>query len=614
MGSDTRVSRSRTPLRTRGEGLVALAGVSLGGLLVLVSAAWAWWGIDVQRQSMDHARRQEVNAAADFVATCAAERLREGGEQSLASLQAFVKKQAQEHELNVCRVTLANGLVVADSDPLAKVTGNIPEKWTDAPARTVAAQESRGDVAAAVVPFVAGKRGAATLEVEAPIHRTLAGSSPMLMTAGLIGAGSIMGLWFAISRLRRRMAAIEHVRTALLRAAAGERDITLLQVDGMLGAEASGWNAVLERKREADAADVARRAQEALRAPVQREGDLHSTFDALSQGVILLDENGRIRQANGAAGILLSTRKEAMLGVELSTVVTHAEVVAAAKEVAAGTSRQRRVVEVASKGDGGPGVLRFSIRPVRKDDKATAIVVIEDVTQQKAADEARLAFVAQATHELRTPLTNMRLYAEQLLDDETDAAARATALNVINQEIRRLERIISDMLSVAEIESGSLQVRSGEVRMDALLAELEKDFAAQALEKEITLDFSLSPKIPVLRGDRDKVAVALHNLIGNALKYTPAGGTVTVKADTKDDRFVIDIADNGIGIAPEEADMVFEKFYRARDKRLHSITGTGLGLTLAREIARLHGGDVTLKSQLDKGSTFTLTLPAGKAA
>lgn len=610
--------RWKSRLLSSGEGLIALVGVSIGGLLVLVSAAWAWWGIDSHRQSATSARQQEIAAVADVAAGWAAQALKADGQNQLDSLQHFLKATARDHRLTVCRITLGNGQVVADVDSSATVISEVPESWSDAPTKHAESPESNSRRARVAIPFIVPKRGSATLEVEGDVNFVAATSSPVVISGTLIGTASLLAMTFAISRLRRRMAAIEAVRGALIRAAEGEQDLVMLEVNGGLGKEAAGWNAVLLRKEEAKKLEVARRSAEALKTPLQRESDLHGAFDALAQGVLVVDGECRVRQANGAATVLLGSKREVIIGAELTAAIPFPEVVQAAKDLVSSKSRQRKIVEVSNKnavaGDATPGVLRFNIRPVRKDDKASAIIVIEDVTQQRVADKARTAFVAQATHELRTPLTNMRLYVEQLLDDDTDAHSRATALNVVNQEIRRLERIITDMLSVSEIESGSLQMRAGDVRMDAMFAELENDFKAQAQAKNITLTFNLSPKLPVLEGDRDKVAVALHNLVGNALKYTPAGGTIVVKADTKDSLFNIEVTDNGIGIAAEEADLIFDKFYRAKDRRISSITGTGLGLTLAREIARLHGGDVTLKSQIDKGSTFTLTLPTSKAA
>ena len=112
-----------------------------------------------------------------------------------------------------------------------------------------------------------------------------------------------------------------------------------------------------------------------------------------------------------------------------------------------------------------------------------------------------------------------------------------------------------------------------------------------------------------MKGDRDKIRLGLHNLIGNALKYTPAGGHVTVTVTVDQGRFVVDVADSGIGISAEDAERIFEKFYRARDRRVTQVKGSGLGLAIAREVIRLHGGDITVQSEPEKGSTFTLWLP-----
>jgi signal transduction histidine kinase len=113
----------------------------------------------------------------------------------------------------------------------------------------------------------------------------------------------------------------------------------------------------------------------------------------------------------------------------------------------------------------------------------------------------------------------------------------------------------------------------------------------------------------VVQGDRDRLMLTFHNLLNNAIKYTPAGGKVTVSAQVTPTQLVVDIADTGIGISKEDQARLFQKFARANDPRVSKITGSGLGLALAKEVARLHGGDVTVQSELDKGSTFTLTLP-----
>jgi signal transduction histidine kinase len=198
-------------------------------------------------------------------------------------------------------------------------------------------------------------------------------------------------------------------------------------------------------------------------------------------------------------------------------------------------------------------------------------------------------------------------------EGEADPQLRAQALNVINSEARRLERIVADMLSVAEIEAGSLSIRPGDVRTDALFEDLTNDYAAQAAEKTIELGFDLPPKMPVIHGDRDRLGQALHNLVGNALKYTPPGGKVTVRVEAPEQGgLIVHVIDTGIGIDPDECERIFDRFYRANDRRIAHVTGSGLGLALAREIVRLHGGDIEVESKLDQGSTFTITLPGAE--
>ena len=254
-------------------------------------------------------------------------------------------------------------------------------------------------------------------------------------------------------------------------------------------------------------------------------------------------------------------------------------------------------------------MLRCTVRLLRREEGGQAMVMIEDVTQQRVADEARNSFVAQVTHELRSPLTNIRLYVESMLEDAENAELRGKAMNVISTEVRRLERVVADMLSVSEIEAGTLRIQRGDVRLDALFEELKEDYRAAAEDKELRYLFELPPKLPVIQGDRDKLGLALHNLLSNAIKYTPAGGTVTLRVEESPDRLLVHVVDNGIGVRNEEQGLIFEKFYRAKDKRVAQITGTGLGLTLARDIARLHGGDIEVSSEPDRGSEFTLWLP-----
>ncbi|MFG0243777.1 MAG: sensor histidine kinase [Phycisphaerales bacterium JB054] len=437
---------------------------------------------------------------------------------------------------------------------------------------------------------------------------------PLTDDVGMIVAaasGAVIVLT-AFAWLGGKLRVMLHIRGALHAFGGGEHALGALKVADRPGV-ARAWNGLLEWRRETS--DVAQ-VDKMLRAKggaVQGGGGGtgERAADALWQGVVVIDEQQVMRYANGAAAVLMRQRREALPGVDVRRVITDESVLLAIGEVLETGSRQRRVMDVGDPKAGDSSVLRYSVRAIGTTGERMVLVVIEDVTQQRISDAAQHAFVAQATHELRTPLTNMQLYVEQLIDDELSPRERDSALNVINQEISRLDRIVGDMLSIAEIQAGNLHAKSGEVRVQPLLEQLQVDYAESARQKGLTLEFDLPPKYPSIVGDREKLGIVLHNLLGNAVKYTPEGGKITVSVKEEGDRLVTEVTDTGIGISEEDAARVFDRFVRANDSRVAAQTGTGLGLALARDIARLHSGDITLRSEPDVGSTFSFWLPIG---
>jgi two-component system phosphate regulon sensor histidine kinase PhoR len=238
------------------------------------------------------------------------------------------------------------------------------------------------------------------------------------------------------------------------------------------------------------------------------------------------------------------------------------------------------------------------------------VVVVTDISQQLRADKAREEFVSQVTHELRTPLTNIRAYAETLSSGMFDDPQVITeCYNVITKETRRLSRLIEDILSLSQLEVGTMQLVLDDVDLHRLLTESVQDVRGLAEEKSIDLQLSLPAKLPVIQADRDKLAVVMNNLLGNAIKYTASGGEVQVDCQITDTDAVITVKDTGIGIDPSEHDRIFERFQRSSDAAVQNEAGTGIGLTTAREIARRHGGDIELVSRKGEGSAFVVRVP-----
>ncbi|MCC7390264.1 MAG: hypothetical protein IT431_16030 [Phycisphaerales bacterium] len=424
------------------------------------------------------------------------------------------------------------------------------------------------------------------------------------------GLGLVV-VWAAGLAAGGRHRVLLKIRRSLRLFAGGERCTDVLRVSED-GVAAEAWNQVLawsEGQAETGAAV-------ALLRDAGSAGSQGSdrAADGLWHGVIIVDEQQIIRYANGAAAVFLRQRRDALPGIDIRRVVSDPVVLESVGAAAQTGSRQKRVLDVGDARSEDASVLRYSVRGIGQRHDRSVLIVIEDVTQQRIADAVQHAFVAQATHELRTPLTNMRLYLEQLLEEGLSAEERGTALNVINQEITRLDHIVGDMLSIAEVQAGGLSAKRGEVRLEQMFEALRDDYAESARKKGVDLSFHLPPKFPVIQGDRDKIGIVLHNLLGNAVKYTPSGGTVRVTVREEGDRLVTDVTDTGIGIGEDDAGRIFERFTRGQDPRALQQTGTGLGLALARDIARMHEGDIILHSELNVGSTFSFWLPLGSQA
>ncbi|MBN1844376.1 MAG: PAS domain-containing protein [Sedimentisphaerales bacterium] len=243
-------------------------------------------------------------------------------------------------------------------------------------------------------------------------------------------------------------------------------------------------------------------------------------------------------------------------------------------------------------------------------DNSEILMILRDVTQQKIQQYGRDMFVAHVSHELRSPLTNIRAYTETLLSDMIlDAAAQKESFNVIHEETNRLIRLVNDILDLSRMESGSMQLERGEVVLDRLVRQCVNDVRAGATAKKITLQTTYHPKLPNLYADREKLAVVLNNILSNAIKYTPSGGTIFVETNV-DDRYVfLKVTDTGIGIAEKDLDRIFSRFYRVDRRETADIPGSGLGLAITKEIVTLHGGAINVVSELNKGTEMEVKLP-----
>jgi signal transduction histidine kinase len=227
------------------------------------------------------------------------------------------------------------------------------------------------------------------------------------------------------------------------------------------------------------------------------------------------------------------------------------------------------------------------------------------------SEQTKSELVSNVSHELRTPLASVLGFSSLMLDRELPPEEMRRYLEVIRTEARRLAELLNDLLDIQRIEQGTIELKLEEVDLNDLLAAQVTLYSAQSTSHELQLD--AAEDALVVYGDRDRLAQVIGNLLSNAIKYSPEGGGVDVSASLVGDEAWIWVRDEGLGIPADHQQRIFTKFFRGDVGRERGISGTGLGLVLARQIVEAHGGEIGFESAEGQGSTFWLQLPAAAA-
>jgi signal transduction histidine kinase len=231
-----------------------------------------------------------------------------------------------------------------------------------------------------------------------------------------------------------------------------------------------------------------------------------------------------------------------------------------------------------------------------------------DITERRRAEKLKDEFFALVSHELRTPLTSMVGYLELLSHDAGDEAERQRCVEVSLRNTRRLNRLVDDLLFMAQLESGALPLKIGEVDLADIVSEAVEAATPRAKERGLELKVTRDPELECW-GDRDRLAQAIDNLISNALKFTPPGGTIAVHAGRNNGRIRLEVSDTGLGIPAGEQAKLFQRFFRGETASAEAIPGIGLGLTITKAIVEGHGGQISVDSEEGRGTSFCINLP-----
>jgi len=240
------------------------------------------------------------------------------------------------------------------------------------------------------------------------------------------------------------------------------------------------------------------------------------------------------------------------------------------------------------------------------------VMVLMDVTKEREIGQMKDEFISLVSHELRTPLAAIKGSTDILLDGIMgELNLRQTdCLAIAKRNIDRLGRLINDLLDFSRIEAGKMQLNKQKVNIANLVRDTIALFEATAKAKDLKLIASLEPDLPEIEVDADKITQVVTNLLGNATKFTPAGGQITVGAARVKDTLQIDVVDTGLGVPHQDLVKIFEKFYQViRMDNSQKTKGTGLGLPICKGIVEKHGGKIWVESELGKGSKFSFSLP-----
>jgi two-component system phosphate regulon sensor histidine kinase PhoR len=365
-----------------------------------------------------------------------------------------------------------------------------------------------------------------------------------------------------------------------------------------IGALAGNINAIVEA------------LQEKIRNADEERRKLHAVFTGMVEGIVVLDSRHRIETINHGMEEMIGPRSAEIFGRTILEAFRNIPLHDALERFR--TTREKVVQEI-TLGDEKPTVMDVTISAVQGKDggEQKTMLVFHDVTRIKKLERIRTDFVANVTHEIRTPLTAIIGFVETLQQGAIDDRRKALEfLRTIHENAQRLNRLVDDLLILTGIELGETNFLLERLTIEDALDQALAVVADRVSEKKLKLLKEIRQDVPPIRADRDRLVQILLNILDNAVKFTPAEGTITIMASPgAEGKLIVRIADTGVGIPKGEIPRLGERFYRADKTRSRELGGTGLGLSIVKHLMNAHQGQMVIESSLGRGTTVSLHFP-----
>ncbi len=366
------------------------------------------------------------------------------------------------------------------------------------------------------------------------------------------------------------------------------------------------YGQIIEEKRRSEVA-LQRRYDDVLGEKKQTMAVLES----IAEGLVVVNNKGEVVMMNPAAEKLLAVDQKERIGKPLMEQLSESQLIS----LVSGASKEDREITLSAKQDSTKRVLRASNAVITDEDGNAMgmVAVLSDVTRQREVDQVKTDFVSTVSHELRTPIVAMEhalaIVADQLAGPLSEEQQKF--VGIVRRNLERLTALINDLLDLSKLEARKMELRLESVEIGSILQSVCGSLEAWAGTKAITITKRLAEGLPKVTVDPARIAQVLTNLIGNAVKFTPKQGRITVEAKLAADRRAIEVsvADTGIGIAKEDLPKLFGKFQQVGQRAASDISGTGLGLALSKDIIELHRGRIWAEGELKKGARFVFTVP-----